>query len=102
MSEEDEKIVSLHGWPVSAPGEPIEGVVRVLKYMLGRAERGELVCVSIVGLDPSKTLIRAYDQGRVYIHELIGAVAVQQARLINNLEEHGVETDRLNDIPPAS
>jgi hypothetical protein len=97
-----DNVVSLYGWPVTRPNEPIDEVVWTLRYMLARAEKGELTSVAVIGVDPARSITWAYSKASCKLHELVGAAAVMQARMLDELLNAAEDLDRTDQIPPAS
>ncbi len=92
MSDE-RKVVPFPGCSPVAPGEPVPEVVAILKNLLERAERGDIIaiCGSLTTADRLIGQFITYDQPELFA--MIGALACQQRRLERMVDGEDEEAD---------
>jgi hypothetical protein len=78
------KVVALFEGMPAGDGAPVAEVVAVLRQMLDEAERGELVAVSIVAVQPNGGMVRAHHIVAPHWLAMIGAMEVARIQTARN------------------
>jgi hypothetical protein len=92
------KVVPFTG-PKKAIDEDREGAVNTIKEMLADAEKGRITAVSIAYVRPEGSVGTIWSPGEV--GPMLGAVALLQFRLIDQLESIDEEEDE-DEGPPVA